>query len=212
MNVVIPTKCNFTDLTNLVECLLRDSTVKKVVVVADGDQAYETLTIIMPPSVVLLKVPLSIGLHRMWNLGMDECGPEDHLAIINDDVCLDENSMSIVESLLNLHSNIGLISPSNDPQCTDEFLGMTGFAGFCMVLNKVLVSEWRFDERMKWWYGDNDVITWVAKTKGMQTGMTGLCHAIGNRSHTISTSPPPNFINDINNDARIFREKWSIKD
>ena len=212
MNVVIPTKCNFGDLLNLVETLLRDISVSKIVVVADGDAAYNTLSSILPTSIVLLRVDLSFGLHTMLNIGMDECGDGEHLAIINVDITLDENSMFIVDNLLNANPDIGLVSPSSSVECTDEFLDMTGFAGFCMVIHKALLNEWRFDERMKWWFGDTDIITWVSKVKNLRTGMTGLCHAIGNRSHTINTNPPPNFEEDIHNDMLLFKAKWDIKD
>ncbi len=212
MNVVIPTKCNFNDLLALVSTLLRDTAVNKLVVIADGNDAYNTLSSILPTSVILLRVDLSVGLHKMWNMGMDECGDGEHLAIINDDITLDENSMSIVNNLLNCNPDIGLVSPSNSFGCTDEFLEMTGFAGFCMVIHKKLLNEWRFDERMKWWFGDTDIITWVSKVKGLKTGMTGLCHAMGNRSHTINTNPPPNFAEDIHNDMLLFKAKWDIKD
>ena len=78
-----------------------------------------------------------------------------------------------------------------------------------MVISSDLVDLWRFDEKMMWWYGDVDVIMWTSRIMKRRTGLTGLCHATGNRSHTITTNPPPNFHKDIENDARLFGEKWN---
>ena len=80
-----------------------------------------------------------------------------------------------------------------------------------MVIAKDLIDEWRFDEEMMWWYGDNDIILWVSKIKGRLTGLSGSAHALNNRSQTIRNDPPPNFQEHINNDARLFKEKWGIE-
>lgn len=210
LDVIIPCKVNFSGLKSLVEVLLKDPSVGELVVVADGDRARNEIQKLLGDSVVLLSVPESIGLHKMWNMGMDYViGNGRHIAIINDDVTISHDSMTICSDLLNSRPDIGLVSPCSDTKVTDEFIQTTAFAGFCMVIAKDLAKEWRFDERMMWWYGDNDVITWVHRVKQRKTGWTGLTHAIGNESKTIRTSPPPNFHSDIKNDARLYEEKWN---
>lgn len=208
-NVIIPTKTNVEDLNNLLINLDEDPSVREVVVVADGDAAYDRLLRDSPVDITLLKVPLSVGLHTMWNLGMEYLkGREDHLAIINDDVTLSPRAIGNVCGLLDSNPSLGLLTPTPDQSLTDTLSETTGFAGFCMVVAKDLVDHWRFDERMKWWYGDNDIILWVNKTMNRITGVTGVAYSLNNRSYTITNSPPPNFHADIENDARIFHSKW----
>lgn len=208
-NAIIPTKSNFDDLYSLIGNLQRDEAVDQIVVIADGSNAYGILSQTLPEEVVLLFVPLASGIHKMWNMGMDYLkGSGLHLAIVNDDVHLTENAMSTICDLLERRPEIGLVNPSPNQNETEEFIGSEGFGGFCMVLAADLVDEWRFDERMMWWYGDNDVIVWTSRVKKRLTGYTGLCHGLNNRSATIVNDPPPNFHADINNDAKLFQEKW----
>lgn len=210
VDAIVPCKINFDGLEALVNNLHSDKGVGEIVVIADGDKAHETITSRITVPMTLLSVPESIGLHVMWNKGIDKVVNNNrHVAIINDDVTISNNSMSIAASLLDKRPDIGLVSPCNDLSVTEEFIQTTGFAGFCMVVNKKLIKEWRFDERMMWWYGDSDIITWVNRVKQMKTGWTGLTHALGNESKTINTSPPPNFHADIIRDGEIYREKWN---
>jgi hypothetical protein len=209
VDAIIPCKINFDGLAGVVANLVADPSVGEVVIVADGKAAYDEIHRRITHPVTLMQVEESIGLHNMWNMGIRHLRQHDrHLAIINDDVTLSNNAIGIAASLLDRRPELGLISPINDLAVHDEFIGTTGFAGFCMVMAKDLVQEWLFDENMKWWYGDNDVITWVHRVKERGTGFTGLCHAVGNESKTIHMSPPPNFHSDIENDARIYKEKW----
>jgi len=209
-NVIIPTKSNFSDLFVLLENLDRDPRVERIIVVADGEKAYNTLKETLPADVTLFTVPLASGIHKMWNMGMDELkGSGLHLAIVNDDVALTENAISTVCDLLDRRADIGLANPSGDASENREFIDNGRFGGCCMILAKDLVEEWRFDERMMWWYGDTDVMKWVHDVKKRRVGYTGLCHALNNRSATIVNDSPPNFHDHIRNDQRIFEEKWS---
>lgn len=208
-NVIIPTKSNIQDLNSLLLNLYADESVLEIVVIADGDAAHARLAQDAPVPITLLQVPLSIGLHTMWNLGMDHLkGRSQHLAIINDDVTLSDNAIGKVCTILDKRPDIGLLTPTPDIEMTEEFVPSSGFAGFCMVLAKDLVDEWRFDETMKWWYGDTDIVMWVNSVKNRTTGISGLASATNNRSYTINNDPPPNFYSDIENDARIYHSKW----
>lgn len=208
-NAIIPTKSNIEDLNSLLLNLHEDKNVLEIVVIADGDAAHARLAQHPPVPITLLQVPLSIGLHTMWNLGMDHLkGRSEHLAIINDDVTLSQNAISKVCAILDSRPDIGLLTPTPDIHMTEEFVISSGFAGFCMVLAQDLVDEWRFDENMKWWYGDTDIVMWVNNTKQRLTGISGVASATNNRSYTITNDPPPNFYSDIENDARIYHSKW----
>lgn len=209
IDIIIPTKSNFSDLKILLEQLEQDCSVNKIVVICDGSMALSEVSSYKSSKLVVVAVPLSSGIHFMWNLGMDILQKNNlHIAFINDDISLSLNAMSKIVQFLDKRPDIGLITPCVDESLNEEFLQATGFAGFCMVLAKDLVPLWRFDERMKWWYGDNDIICWVSSSQKRITGITGLCSCSGNRSQTINNDPPVDFHKDILNDARIFHEKW----
>ena len=210
VDVIIPTKSNFTGLVNLLDSIKNDPALGQIVIIADGENAYNTLLAISQTyKFDLLSVPLGIGIHKMWNMGMDKVQPNNqHIAIINDDVVLSPNTLSISCDILNNNSDIGLLCPWSDLSFQEYFMPTSSFAGFCMIMPADLVSKWRFDERMKWWYGDDDVKSWVSRVANKKIGITGKCHAIGNMSHTINGDPPPNFHAAVINDEKLYREKW----
>jgi len=212
VDVVIPTKSYFLGLKRLVKQLESDNSIENIIIVADGEESLKSiLTFEFPDNVKILSVPLSLGIHVMWNIGMDESrGSGNHICFINDDVSVGENCMSIMAGILDRRPEIGLITPNITTEDIGEFMPLNGFAGFCMMLSRELRNDFRFDERMKWWYGDNDIITWVHRVGNKQTGMTGLTSCSENQSYTINNDPPKNFHIDIHEDARIYHEKWGI--
>ena len=209
VDVVIPTKSNFGDLERLIGQLSMDASVGLIVIVCDGPNALKHVSRLIQDKVVIFAVPVGTGIHNMWNIGMDYLQKRNnHIAFINDDVSISENCVSLVAGLIDSDPTLGLVSPCVDNSTTEPFIPSTGFAGFCMFLVRDLVSKWRFDERMRWWYGDVDVICWVSQAENRRTGVTGVASCSGNRSQTIVNDPPPNFQRDIENDARLFAEKW----
>lgn len=211
VDVIIPTKSNFSGLYQLIDSLQGDDSIGEVVVIAHGENAYNTLLPMSPGRFTLLTMSIDHSLHQMWNMGMDYFSKSpNYLAIINDDVVLTDKALDKVATLLFEDPSIGLVSPWSDINFKDKFANTTGFAGFCMVLNNELSKKWRFDERMKWWFGDTDIIRWVSETMKKQTGITGLCHAIGNKSETITKDPPPNFHSEIHNDMLVYHAKWRM--
>jgi len=217
IDVVIPTKSNFDGLLNLVNHLQNEDAVEKIVVVCDGDKSFEQVANVANKKMKVFMVDLSIGIHKMWNTGIQylidigNVQKGNHVAFINDDVSLGDNCMSIMASLLDSEESIGLATPSWTEDIQGEFIDMTAFAGFCMCVQSELIKEWRFDEEMKWWYGDNDIISWVFHDKQLRTGVFGKAQCYGNKSMTVVNDPPKNFQALINNDARIFHEKWDKK-
>ena len=199
-------------LMRLLGQLEPDPSVNKIIVVADGENAYNLVdSHNLPSKVVLTRVELGAGIHVMWNLGKDMVEHHDnHVAFINDDVSVAENCMSIMSDVLNRNSEIGLLTPNFTGHQLEEFSETQGFAGFCMMLARDLVHDYRFDERLKWWYGDNDIIMWVNRIANRKTGITGLTTCAENQSYTITNDPPKDFHMHINNDARIYKEKWGI--
>lgn len=207
-SVIIPTRINTVDLYKTLDNLDRDPAVTKIILVAHGHEAEERLRRRNIPKAQILFADLSCGIHDMWNMAMDSIrGELNHVGFINDDVTLTEETVSIVCDLLTRKPEIGLVSASDKTAFTGEFAKGTAFAGFCFFMANDLVDEWRFDLRMRWHCGDDDVNFWVYRVKRRLVGITGLAHATNNRSFTLKTSPPPGLEIDIAKDREIFREK-----
>ena len=81
-----------------------------------------------------------------------------------------------------------------------------------MALSKDLTKKWRFDESMKWWYGDNDVLYWVLKTQKRRAVITSVARCSGNSSTTIDNDPPDNFVQTVQDDKLKFYIKWNIEE
>ena len=217
VDVVIPTKSNFDGLFSLVDHLQNDETVEKIVVICDGEESFNYIGKKTNGKMKVFCVDLSIGIHKMWNTGIQyliDIGNVDkgnHIAFINDDVSLADGAMLNSCIILDSMEDVGLVTPDWTGEVNDEFYEVTAFGGFCMCVKSALIKEWRFDESMKWWYGDNDIITWVVYEKDMKTGIAGKAKCWGNESKTIRNDPPKNFHQIIENDASIFHQKWDAK-
>ena len=218
INVVIPTKTNIGGLIKLVNQLLADTMVNKIIIVADGSEAYDSLTAI-PQFNKLIKVMVNegVGIHVMWNLGMNIAGYDGHIAFINDDVSLEKDCMYELGAALSKNHDYGLLCPSYSTvkpmldvvvtdTCRSRYDGTGGMAGFCMVLAENLVPRFRFDENMKWWYGDDMLVDWVTKQnrKCVISAATSCTHE---DSKTIKTNPPKDFAAIVANDKRIYEGK-----
>lgn len=217
IDVVIPTKSNFDGLFPLIEYLQNNQNVEKIVVICDGDDAFRYVAERLYGKMKVFGVDLSVGIHKMWNVGIDylidngNVGFGNHVAFINDDVSLSEEALMHACYVLDSYPDVGLVTPDWTGNVDDDFHEATAFGGFCMCVKSSLIKEWRFDESMKWWYGDNDIITWIVYEKNMKTGIAGKAKCWGNESKTTLKDPPENFQELINNDARIYHEKWDEK-
>lgn len=210
IDVVIPTKSYVEGLSRILGQLATDSGVNSIVVVADGYKALETMGALgLPPNARLVAVPLGVGIHVMWNLGMDIVVRNgNHIAFINDDTTISPNCMQVVSDLLDRRPDIGLVTPNYTSHAVPEFQEMVKHGGFCMTLARDLCPEWRFDERMKWWYGDDDIQQWTHRAKGRKVGLTGLSTCGDNCSYTIGNDGPEGFHQLVENDRLLFIEKW----
>jgi hypothetical protein len=75
-----------------------------------------------------------------------------------------------------------------------------------MVLTKDLVPRFRFDENMKWWYGDDEIIDWVTK-QNRKCVISAATSCVHEDSKTIKTNPPKDFAMIVENDRRIYEGK-----
>jgi glycosyltransferase involved in cell wall biosynthesis len=220
VDVVIPTKSNLSGLTLLIAQLKRDYKVNRIVVVADGQEAYEMLSA-LPDDIIKLMVPLGIGIHRMWNTALKVLGTGNYVAFINDDISLAPFCMSTLMDCMLHDPSIGMICPnySQEPNVNDtvdrdvfgvsgsRYDGWGGMAGFCFMVAKDLVPHWRFDESLRWLAGDNDVVDWVTqvvKRRAVITHKTRCKHA---DSKTFNDDPPPDWLNEMHRDKLVYEKK-----
>ena len=218
VSVVIPTKSNISGLTTLISVLMRSEGVSRVIVVGDGFETRDMLQSI-PDSVVKTYVPRGAGIQAMWNAGVKLANQGDHVLFINDDVTIDKTTVSGLIDALADDERIGLVCPKyagesfvdiiTHTTCRGKYDGTGGMAGFCMMLAADLVSEWKFDERLKWWYGDDDLVNWVNLKKNRLCVISARARCIHAHSQTITNDPPEHFAELVYIDKQIYEGKWN---
>jgi hypothetical protein len=223
---VIPTKSNFTGLHNIVSILREDPAVERIIVVAHGPMAFSRLQPIYQSHSVKVSLQygqIDDGIHDMWNIGLNEAEELGcHALFINDDVESDPDTASLLCDALDKNLGLGLLCPNYDGRasalsfehvtttCGARYDGTGGLAGFYMALHKDLVPDFEFDTRMKWYYGDDDILKWTL-SRGQSAAIMSTTHCWGNKSKTINSDPPPNFAEDTENDRLIYELKWGTK-
>ena len=218
VSVVIPTKSNISGLTTLISVLMRSEGVSRVIVVGDGFETRDMLQSI-PDSVIKTYVPRGAGIHVQWNAGMKLANQGDHVLFLNDDVTIDTTTIPGLIDALADDSRIGLVCPkyAGDSNvdivthgvCQGKYDGTGGMAGFAMMLAADLVSEWKFDERLKWWYGDNDLVNWVNLKKNRLCVISARARCTHAHSQTITNDPPEHFAELVYIDKQIYEGKWN---
>jgi glycosyltransferase involved in cell wall biosynthesis len=217
VTVVIPTKSNINGLTTLTSALMSSEGVSRVVVVGDGHETEDMLNA-LPNNIIKTYVPRGSGIHKMWNVGMALANEGDHVLFLNDDVIIGTSTVMGMIDALAEDSRIGLVCPKyagesfvdivTHTTCRGRYDGTGGMAGFAMMLANDLAKSWRFDERMMWWYGDDDLVNWVSKKANRLCVITAKARCSHGHSVTITSNPPDNFNRLVEIDRQIFEQKW----
>ena len=218
VTVVIPTKSNVSGLTTLISVLMSSEGVSRVVVVGDGTETAPMLEC-LPLSIIKTYVPRGAGISNMWNHGMQFANAGDHVLFLNDDVRIDASTVSGLVTALAEDSRIGLVCPKyagdsdvdiiSHSTCRGRYDGTGGMAGFAMMLANDLVPHFRFDERMMWWYSDDDLVNWVNKKANRLCVISAKAKCHHAHSVTIANDPPKNFNEQVEIDRQIFNKKWN---
>lgn len=220
VDVIIPTKSNINSLSKLVSILQDDKNVGEIFVIADGSKSWRLISQNIS-GIKLFQVELGSGIHVMWNIGLKLVMAGRHALFLNDDVEINEDTVSGLIKTLDKYSRIGVVCPNYSGElirgpyrpvtdtCSGRYDGTGGLGGFCMMLRSSLVRDWKFDERMKWWYGDDDLVKWIVYTKKMVAAISSISTCSDNISWTIENDPPPNFNYVVETDRVIFQQKWS---
>ena len=214
--VIIPTKSNFEGLNAVIKQLINDNKVAKIVVVADGKETFDQLDFV-PASVTKAFIERGSGIHRMWNVGMMYAKPGSHVFFLNDDVSLAENCVTELVAALDEDESVGLVSPNyaqimnmhdveTKTTCRGRYDGTGGIAGFAMMLAADLVPHFKFNEQMKWWWGDDMLVDWVCKIAQRRCVITKRTSCLHYHSQTVNNNPPENFAAIVENDKLIYEK------
>ena len=219
VSVVIPTKSNVAGLMSVLGDVLIDGSVRSICVVVDGDEANRNLPA-LPVAVHRVVVPLGSGIQHMWNRGMATVAPDTHVVFLNDDVRLEADCLGSLARSLNGDPTIGLICPNYSTvdmsadrdvfdTCRSRYDGTGGMAGFAMMLHHDLVPSWTFDENLRWWYGDDDIVRWITRTMNRRAVISSAARCHHHDSVTIKSDPPTDFGRLVAQDRAYFDAKWT---
>ena len=221
VDVIIPTRLNPSTLTSMMTVLDSDPRIGQVIIVADGNKAYHAVRNAQYEAVTL-HVSDREGIHRMWNLGLERVTPGHHVMLLNDDLTIDADTVSGCADTIDRNPRLGLCCPNYSGEtitadyravhttCGARYDGTGGLGGFAMMLRSTVAAGWRFDERMKWWYGDDDILNHVVITLGMDAGICRDSACGGNNSYTTNTDPLPRYQEILWSDRDVFYRKWNI--
>lgn len=201
--MTVPTAGNRSDLLN---SLVRDSGVppERVIVVATRADVRG------PDGAVTVSDLGSPNIQRWWNRGIDEAVNRGAttVAVVNDDVAVDFNTLSILEKAL-WESGAAIASPSRPP-----FRDGLHKRPLVPYEPRLWGSLWilrvdsglRPDERYGWWFGDNDLDIRARKHHG---GV--VLHDVYFRHLHPSeqTDANPNLREQAERDARRFEEQYA---
>ena len=222
VDVIIPTRLNPSTLTSMMKVLGSDPRIGQVIIVADGNKAYHAVRNAQYEAVIL-HVPDRDGIHRMWNLGLELVTPGHHVMLLNDDLTINADTVSGCADTIDRNPRLGLCCPNYSGEtitadyravhttCRGRYDGSGGLGGFAMMLRSTVVPSWFFDEKMVWWYGDDDILNHVVITLGMDAGICRDSTCADNNSHTTNTDPPPGFNEIVWSDREVFDRKWGMK-
>lgn len=217
VTAVIPTKSNVKGLHTVVHQLLKEGKVARIIVIGDGEEG-RALGEALPSSVVKLFVPAESGINVMWNMGLEAALPKSHVLFINDDVEIERGTIDKLCAALDRNESYGLVCPkywdgelSEDrysrDTCRGRYDGTGGIAGFCFMLPHDIAHKYRFDENMKWWYSDDDVVWSVNAMERGNYIVAGTSIKHGH-SVTIESTPPKAFEKLVEQDKQYFQKKW----
>jgi glycosyltransferase involved in cell wall biosynthesis len=232
VEAIIPFKSNILGLKSLLYQLKGESMVSVVRVICDGENAWDIVSELLSENPglknsenikVIAYLSEKSNIHHMWNLGLQQIESSSHALFINDDVSIEPGAVDICSAILDLNDSVQIVCPNYDKRnqtklfesvvttCRGRYDGSGGLAGFCMMIPSSFAQEWYFDEEMKWWYGDDDILRFVTVKNLKLAGIAHFAHCSHVSSWTIDNDPPPSFARHVQRDRQIFEKKWSIE-
>lgn len=229
VGVVIPVKDKLHLTQSIVEQCWSDPDVVEVVVVDNGSTDGTAEWLAETDSAFGITMP-DAGIHEMWNAGVTHIlntfrvHEATSVAILNNDLALGDNCLSICDEALRHLPQLAAVCPNYDGRtgkprsvvptreiCAGRYDGSGGLAGFAMILARDWAERYLFPESLRWWYGDNDLVLSIAEA-GRQCGIVidATCEHLDGGGQTGDwMSPEMRAI--VENDRQVFLAKWAGK-
>lgn len=170
-----------------------------------------------PPNWLDTRPCPGLSIHHMWNFALDNTAATDNVCIANNDIRMHSpNMLEQLDIVLNMHPDIGLISPNhghdNHKNCGGDVIQAPptiaqhgGPAGFCFALPPRTWHQYRFPD-YRWWYGDTDLFFTVHHLHGRRLAIHTQVHITHLGSQT--AGPKQQRQADIDHDEAMFNRRW----
>lgn len=190
IHVVIPVKDNVGLTTRLLADLTRDGH-DSITVIDNGSRPgqYRRLEAVCAEAGATLVNMPGVGIHTMWNAGLDAAPEGCHTALLNNDIRLSDMALWKVAVALDADPLLAVACPSYDARrgtgvlyvdgiCAGRYDGSGGLAGFAMVLDRRW--DYRFPEPPDgpcWWFGDTACV-FTAQRQRLRAGIVLDAHCV----------------------------------
>jgi GT2 family glycosyltransferase len=156
------------------------------------------------------------SLHQMWNAGARLAlgrHPAPNLAILNNDLVLGPDFCRQLAASLRADPDLWAVSPAYDDRPIEGvcYVSSTfkngGLAGFAFMVRGEALATMGFDEELRWWYGDDDLVAQI-EAGGHRVGITGATTVthINGGSQTMGYTQA--VIIELERDMVHMYEKW----
>lgn len=222
VTVVIPVKDNLEMTRRLVGQLHAQGGYTDLLIFDNGSTDPEMVEWLSAQGVAEVFDAAGASIHEMWNAGIGEALAR-HRGLA--DVVFLNNDLSVGHRFLRglvagLRSQPGLMAACGNYDrrpgsgvsplrgiCANRYDGTGGLAGFAFVLRaEWIATGFRFDESMRWWYGDNDLCLEIEKAGGWY----GMVHSasVVHLDGGSQTATPDDWAEIIAADRAAFEAKW----
>ncbi|MEO7430019.1 MAG: hypothetical protein ABIY48_11635 [Acidimicrobiales bacterium] len=156
-------------------------------------------------------------LHRMWNLGVALARAEQlecNVAILNNDLRIGARFLGGLSDALRADERLWAVCPTYDERRIEGVAHVVstfkrrGLAGFAFMVRGEAFDRLRFEERLTWWYGDDDLVAQIY-AQGRRVGIVGgveVDHVNGG-SQTLRMTPAVEAA--IERDRQVMVAKWN---
>jgi GT2 family glycosyltransferase len=157
-----------------------------------------------------------LTLHQMWSAGIREARARSRacdIAVLNNDLVIGPDFCRRLAAALRSDPDLVAVSPNYDGRPLEGVAYVTstfkngGLAGFAFMVRGEAFDHLAIDERLRWWYGDDDLVAQIVAA-GKRAGITGattVCH-VGGGSQTITYTRE--VVDHLEHDLLHMLAKW----
>ena len=197
---------------------------------SSDEEAQEVMDGIKHRRKVLLLRANGESIHRMWNRGIERAhkdvfsrvknAPKDavpcfNVTFMNNDLKIDAELIDRLALALRADDGLWAVSPRYDDRPgvgvskVHSTAGKGGMAGFCFMVKGEAFNFGlpKFDEQLKWWYGDDDLVQNIEKS-GFSVGLVHGTWAEHLEGGSLTAKEHPELEDVRAADADYLISKW----